>query len=233
MNIPLLIIGYERSGTTLLRRLTSMHPELEADIVHEKRKWLMSAQTREEALDVLTFSSRQAGKETGGKSSVRSGQKMPYANFKSIKEAVEKFYSFFPNSYLMHIIRDPVTTINSQVKSFNRNPKRCIKNWFSSVPLTYKYARSMPNNCVVCYENLVTNPREVLGNIYEWMGQRVSDEHLEKVITTRENWDYNGRKMPGLRRFDTIIPPERKLILKRNVIAEIKAKPKFEYETDF
>jgi len=193
----------------------------------------MDAQTKEEALEVLTFTSRQAGKETGGKSSVRSGQKIPYANFKIITQTIEKFYSFFPNSYLMHIIREPLTTINSQVKSFNRKPDRCIKNWFNSVPLAYRYARTIPNNCVVCYENLVTNPEEVLGKIYEWMGEKVNEEHIRKVISTRESWEHRGRMLPGLRRFDSIIPPERKLILKPRIIAQIESKPKFKYEADF
>jgi len=233
MNLPVLIIGYERSGTTLLRRLVSMHPGLKYDLVHEKRKWLMNAKTKEEALDVLTFDSNQAGKKTGGTSSVRSGQKIPYANFGTIKRAIDKFYSFFPEFYLMHIIRNPLTTINSQVKSFNRKPQQCIKNWFSSVPLVYKYARSKPNNCVICYENLVTEPKTTLEHIYKWMGQEVSGEYIEKVINTRENWDYNGRQMPGLRRFDSIIPPGRKLILESDIITQINSMPKFDYKADF
>ena len=233
MNVPILIVGYERSGTTLFRRLVSMHPGLDYALVHEKRKWLMNAKTKEEALNVLTFDSNQAGNKTGGTSSVRSGQKMPYTEFETIKEAIDKFYSFFPESFMMHIIRDPITTVNSQVKSFSRKPSRCIKNWFSSVPKVYKYARSKPNNCVVCYENLVTDPKTTLGNIYKWMGQEVSDEHIEKVINTREHWDCNGRQMPGLRRFDNIIPPGRKLILKPNIVTRINSMPKFDYKADF
>jgi len=223
MNVPIFIIGYERSGTTLLRRLVSMHPSLDYDIVHEKPHLLMGSNSVDEAYKSMTY----------GVSSVRSGQKIPYVNFSRAKLYVDKFRQLFPDSYLMHIIRNPLKSINSQVKSFGRKAPKCIKKYFTSVPLVYEYTRSMPRSCVVCYEDLVANPREVVAGIYKWMGQEVDPEYIEKVITTREHWEHNGRTMPGLRYFDKIMPPERDIVLKTKEVAQIKAKPELQYKGDF
>jgi len=35
---PILIIGFERSGTTLLRRVVSMCPALDYDLLHERKR---------------------------------------------------------------------------------------------------------------------------------------------------------------------------------------------------
>ena len=59
LKIPILILGYERSGTTLLRRLVSMHPDLEYDIFHEKPHRVMKAKSRDEAIRKLTVDSMQ------------------------------------------------------------------------------------------------------------------------------------------------------------------------------
>lgn len=222
MNLPIFITGYERSGTTLLRRLVSMHPSLEYDIVHEKPHLLMRANSTDEAFASMTY----------GASSIRSGQKIPYVNFTIAKKYIDKFYYLFPHACLMHIIRDPLMAINSQAKT-GRKAQKCIPRYFASVPATYKYAKTMPQNCVVCYEDLITKPREVLANIYKWMGEEVDPDYLEKVITTKESWEYNGRTMPGLRYFDKIIPLKRDLIIKQNIINQIRAKPKLEYKGDF
>lgn len=223
MNVPILIIGYERSGTTLLRRLVSMHPSLESDLVHEKPWLLRDAQSIDHALETMTFVT----------SSIKSGQKLPYLTFHQAERNVKKFLSLFPDGYLMHIIRQPLETISSQVKTFRRKPKHCVHNYYASVFKVYDYVRSLPNSCTVKYESLISDPRTVLSKIYAWMGEEVGAEHIERVITTQDNWIYNDRAMPGLRYFKTIIPSNRKITLPPDIIENVKSRPLLEYIADF
>ena len=183
----------------------------------------MEARDPGHAMEIMTF----------GASSVRSGQKLPYATFPKAKSYIDKFLSLFPEAHIMHIVREPLETISSQVRKFKRQPRRCIQNYFSSVPQVHKYIKTFERSCSVCYENLVTEPHSVLDRIYTWMGQTVDSTHITKVISTKDHWDYNGRPMPGLRYFDSIIPKERTIVLKKSDIKAIKIQPLLGLETDF
>lgn len=233
MNVPIFIIGYERSGTTMLRRLVSMHPGLEYELVHERPKLLQASKSSKHAIETMTYPATQQKKETGSIMSVRSGQKTPYASYKQAKRNIDKFIKLFPDAYIMHIIREPLETISSQVKTFNRRADGCIKNYFSSVPKVYKYASAFPNSCTICYENLVAHPKQVLSDIYTWMGASVPQDFISKVISTKDPWEWKGRVMPGLRYFDSIVPKERKLALKQAQIDTIQSKESVQFVADF
>ena len=226
-------MGYERSGTTLLRRLVSMHPRLEYELIHERPKLLQAARNTKHAIETMTYPATQQKKETGSTMSVRAGQKTPYATFSQARGNIDKFRELFPNAYLMHIIREPLETISSQVKTFNRKADGCIKNYFSAVPKVHKYVLSLPNSCTIRYKNLVARPRAVLADLYRWMGAEVPEDFIDKIISTRDPWEWEGRVMPGLRYFDSIVPKERKLALKQAQINTIKSKGAVKFIADF
>jgi hypothetical protein len=217
----------------MLRRLVSMHPNLGYELVHERPKLLHAARDAQHAIETMTYPATQQKKKTGSIMSVRSGQKIPYATFSQAKGNIDKFRELFPKAYLMHIIREPLETISSQVKTFNRKAEGCIKNYFSAVPLVHKYVISLPNSCTVCYENLVVRPQEVLASIYEWMGTKVSSDFIAKAVNTKDPWEWEGRIMPGLRYFDSIISKDRKLVLKKSHIDAIKSKKALKFTPDF
>ncbi len=233
MNVPIFIVGYERSGTTLLRRLVSMHPSLKYELIHERPKLLQAAQNAEHAIKTMTYPATQQKRETGSTMSVLAGQKTPYATLSQAKGNIDKFRKLFPNAYFMHIIREPLETISSQVKTFNRRAEGCIKNYFSAVPQVHKYMHSLPNKCTIRYENLVARPQKVLSSLYEWMGEEVPDDYIGKVISTRDPWKWEGRVMPGLRYFNSIVPRERKLVLKKAQINTIQSKGLLQFVADF
>lgn len=233
MNVPIFIVGYERSGTTLLRRLVSMHPRLEYELIHERPKLLQAAKNTQHAIETMTYPATQQKRETGSTMSVRAGQKTPYATFSQAKGNIDKFRKLFPNAYIMHIIREPLETISSQIKTFSRRADGCIKNYFSAVPKVHKYVLSLPNSCTIRYENLVARPKEVLGSLYEWMGEKVPADFIAKIISTRDPWEWDGRVMPGLRYFDSIIPKNRKLVLKKAQIDTIQSKGFVKFVADF
>jgi len=219
---PILILGYERSGTTLLRRIVSMHPGLDYELVHENAKKLYSCQTRKQALRKMTYPGTQAGKRTGSTMSIRAGQKIPYMTLKEAKRAYKKFDSLFDTFRVIHITRNPVGCINSQVKTFNRDPSRCVRNYFNSVPQVSKLLADHPKILRVQYEDLVGDPRHEIARIYSWVGGEVSDEHIKAVMSIRDPWKCDGRVMPGLRYFDRIEKQKRRIILPAKLVNKIE-----------
>lgn len=205
MKLPILILGYERSGTTLLRRLVSMHPRMPFDIVHEQAAKLFKSGTKEEAIKRLTFKSKQAGVYTGGVSSLEAGQKIPYTSFKIAQKSINKFNSFFDDFSIIHIVRDSKNAVKSQVKTFKKNKGKCSQQYADSVPKVIKYLQSNKNVLTVNFENLLDNPLDEVRSIYEWIGDfNEGEDFLNKVTGTQEPWNYNGRTMPGLRYFNSI-----------------------------
>jgi hypothetical protein len=224
MNTPFLILGYERSGTTLLRRLVSMHPALSYEIVHENTKGLMSCRSRKEALAKLTYPSTQNKKETGATMSIRAGQKVAYTKFKTVESVMKKFESFFPDFSIIHIERDPISVISSQVRTFSHKVNKCVSRYFSSVPKTKRYLEGNKTILFVKYGEMVGAPVAFAHRLYLWMGQDVDEAHINKVLTTRQPWSLNGKIMCGLRYFDSVSKKESPIVLDSDIVNIIQSK---------
>ena len=205
MKTPFLVIGYERSGTTLVRRLMSMHPALEYDLVHERPREMLKCKKTKQAIRKLTSPATQAGEKTGGTMSILAGQKIPYVNYIFALRVVKHFISLFPEASIVHVVRNPAEVIESQVRTFKKNATKCAEAYKSSVPPMIKFCSRLRNrNAMICYGRVTSEPMDLLRVLYEWMGEEVDEEHIKKVISTRDPWDYDGRMMCGLRYFDSV-----------------------------
>ena len=215
--IPIYITGYERSGTTLVRRLVSMHPGFTYSIVHERRADLMRVKSRKQAVAVLSGLVKN-----NATASPEAGLKMPYLSFASGRETLLKYMRLFPEAKIVHVIRDPVYAINSQVKTFGHSAGECIKWYFESVPKMTRLLERYGDVFTLHYESLTADPESTVRSLYDWIEEGVSDEHIEKVLHIKEHWMYNGRVMPGLRYFDHI-KGSSELVLPQNVVERIRA----------
>jgi hypothetical protein len=219
---PIYITGYERSGTTLLRRLVSMHPALKYEIVHEHKRTFMSCETRSEALAKLTHKVKQAGEYTGAVASIKAGIKLPYTSFSEARSMCDKFTSMFPEGVILHIIRDPRRVINSQVRTFKRKPDECIVKYFKAWPRTMVWM-SRKESIAVPYQHLVEDPADTLQYIYQYVfGEKLDQDILNKILTTRDPWKHGERVMCGLRYFDKVEPTASPIVLKKKHVDEIE-----------
>ncbi len=204
MKTPILIIGFPRSGTTLLRRIVSMHPGLDYELIHEDPGPLLAAKSKEEAIKNLTYEHVQAGKPLGSTMSIIAGQKIPYSRYKVAKSFINQFGLFFGDFSIMHIYRNPVDTVSSGVKTFSANPLIRIVQYFLTVPRVRNLLQDYDNVLELRYEDLIRTPAEVTSRIYDWIGGAVDAAYIERVLTTKDPWVHGSRVMPGLRYFDKI-----------------------------
>lgn len=193
IQLPILILGYERSGTTLLRRLVSMHPDIKGGLVHENQMKLLKSISKEDAI-----------KKLGPQ--LLSGQKVAYTTFKRVKGVIQKFFDYFPTTRILHINRNYIDCVKSQNKTFKKNIEKCKVDYFNSVPKVREYIKQFNGIKEIDYEELVLNPLDIVSDLYMWIGSyNVKEEHIRKVIGTRKPWvTEDGRKMSGLRYFDKI-----------------------------
>ena len=199
-----------------------MHPSLDYDLVHERRDLLFKAKSQKHALQIMTYPATQQKQKTGGIISVESGQKLPYLTYESAITIINQFARLFPNFYLIHIVRDPIGAINSQLKTFKRDFDQCVKNYFSSVPRVSRHINTMSNALSLEYHNIIENPIETLNMVYTWIGGDIEDWFVKKVANTKHFWEYNGRVMPGLRYFDSIKPTHSEIVLTDHQIKLIR-----------
>jgi len=204
-NLPIFITGFERSGTTLLRRLVSMHPALKYELLHEQRR-LLNYKTANEAMENYNLKAKQAGKLTGAIASVKSGEKIPYRNnFVFIIEYIERWKQWWPDAIIMHIDRDIEMATKSAVRTFGRDYDETIRCAIENIPKVKKYLELQTNVIWITYEKILTNPLHFVKNLYAVMGNfHEDDNYIHKVTTTKNTWIHKGRVMCGLRYADGI-----------------------------
>jgi hypothetical protein len=198
-----------------------MHPDLTYELIHENSSGLVKSHNIGELYEKLTYPAKQEGKETGSIMSIKSGQKIPYTSFKNAMKYIETFRNFFPESSIIHIVRDPIDTISSQMKFKNKDLINIIKlnllflwntgrfnyymkRYFNSVPKVKELLKNDQLFYEVKYEALIMDVQLEINKLYEWLGGEVDLDHIERVISTKEPWEYKGRIMPGLRYFNKI-----------------------------
>lgn len=203
MNTPILIIGFERSGTTLLRRLISMHPHLEFDLLHERRE-LLKYENPEDAIKNYKMKTKQAGIYLGSIASVESGEKVPYISSKFIKKYISKWKKFWPDSIIFHIIRDCNKCALSANRVFKKDIEQTKKLYIENVPIVIEFLRNYKNVHVIKFERLIGDPKKSLKEIYSVIGYIPDDDCIYKILNTKDPWEYNGKIMCGLRYFQNV-----------------------------
>lgn len=204
MHKPIFVTGFERSGTTLLRRIVSMHPALRYDLLHEQRK-LLQYSTKQEAINNYRMEVTQAGKKLGSYASIESGEKIPYYEDASfIVHYVERILKWWPDACVIHIIRKPEDIVKSCKKTFGRLPHNVRSYYKNNVGFMVEYIELIGNAIQIPYELLIAEPLAMVKKIYSFVGDCPDDEYIQRVISTKDPWLYNERIMCGLRYKDSI-----------------------------
>lgn len=208
MKTPVLILGYERSGTTLLRRIVSMHPSLKYGILHE-RKGLFEFKSRAECESKYWVKSKQEGKFIGGRDHILSGEKIAYINnVVFIKKYIDKWIRWWPESCCIHITRTMEDCIESQHRTFGHDKKLMEACYQRSVqPILIHIRENFKDNFYhLTYDDLINNPLSTIYDLYNFIhdGYNIDSDLLNKICTTKEPWIFKKKSMCGLRYFDKI-----------------------------
>jgi hypothetical protein len=189
---PILIVGPNGSGTTLLRLMLDSHENiaipqetgvLRLAAVHQwvpywelGDKWadslgLTEAEVTARLADLYggMFSSYAAGR---GK--VRWGDKTPF-NVWHLDLAAR----MFPELQVIAIVRHPGAVVTSLRRRFRRPVKRGIRHWKRTTTQMLRECAALGDRAVVVrYEDLVRAPEPTMRSLLEWLGEPWSDAVL-------------------------------------------------------
>jgi hypothetical protein len=88
-------------------------------------------------------------------------------------ENIENFFDFFPNAYLIVLVRDGRSLVESSVRSFDWNYESSMLRWRNNaqtlINFKDKYEQLQERFILVRYENLVANEKETLIKIFNYL----------------------------------------------------------------
>lgn len=155
----------QRSGTTLLRRLFTIHPQVRR-VFHES---FFVSKFR----DAKALSTHVNHKGLNPKKNIW-GEKCPYyPNIRKIKPEVycDTLHKWYPKKFkVVHIIRHPIDIANSNVKKFNyiRDINQPLRMYNKIIPRIVTSFEERPFIIQIKYEHLLQAPDEVLSKIYSF-----------------------------------------------------------------
>jgi len=184
--MKILIIGFHRSGTTLLRRIFQVHPQIRK-ILHESFL-LFGCSTKKQVINYIENKNINAEKENWG-------EKIPYSSVSrkgiSAVEYCRKWNEYFgDDSRIIHIIRHPYDVSFSVIKKeknineFN-NPLAKYVNYMRKSVLQIT---AIPNTFTVKYEKMLLNPDITIPALYGFCGLDPSidfNKYLSKLKNRR------------------------------------------------
>lgn len=179
--VKILIVGYEHSGTTMLMQLLRSHPQVgwieaeEGYIEYNKPKeWvIMMAKKRVPNLKEKVW-----------------GEKIPWGNRDTDKNAKrviafsKRWLKFFGSgARIIHILRHPYDVASSGTMNGGVS-KETLKQVMNTIPNYINFINNNPLIATVAYEDLVTNPKEHLSNIFDFCNLKSNETILNSVINT-------------------------------------------------
>jgi hypothetical protein len=216
---PILILGANGSGTTLLRLMLDSHERiaipqetgfLRLAMAHEwVPYWALGDQWHHHLGmtddDLISELARFYGglfasyAESQGKQ--RWGDKTPFHVWH-----LELAARMFPDLQVIGIVRHPGAVVSSLRRRFRRPVPRATRHWKRSTTVLIQQAVTLGNRCVVLrYEDLVLKPEATMRPLLEWLGEPWSDRVLSHHEVRRPEGTAN--EVEGFTRTDNPIDP--------------------------
>jgi len=181
--MKILVIGFQRSGTTLLRRMIQAHPDVRK-IFHETF-FVSKLKTKKNMEDTISFDI----------DALNWGEKIPYySKVRRDMTATEYcnrwFRLFGKEARVVHIIRHPIdVALSTQKKIGLKDINRPLSFYRKSVRKTTEEITGRKYVLNVKYEELLQYPQEVMERIFEFCGLR-TDVNIESRMTRTKKAKY-------------------------------------------
>ena len=195
---PLLVLGTQRCGSTLLTRILSAHPavfvqnELPLQSLFTSKSGVESAELIVNRM--LTMIARRQDVSTSGflANNAVWGLKDP-----QLTEYLDDLERFPQETRFIVLIRDPRAVVNSYIDNkwgLGTNAFTGAERWVREVQAQLAFAQSRPGQCLVLrYEDLLSEFPDCVARLCEFLGVPPSDEMIRffeqdsRIAINRQN----------------------------------------------
>jgi len=165
-----------------------MHPDLKYNLMHETWK-LNLVSTAHEAISTIH----------DGDSRIEAGEKIAYINPDPMMRYMARWRRFWPESLVIHIVRGLDAVIESNVRTFDKDPDMIKMQYSRAQESMYK-----ADVYTIQYEALCQYPESELSRLYACIGSIPDKVYMDRVLHEQYPWGYNGRTMMGLKYRDHV-----------------------------
>lgn len=219
---PVFVIGSPRSGTSILARSLSEHPQFWSsdesqflwDLFYDDRvathyergesSWL-----RRQGIDREDFLAH-LGLGINVLLTRQSSGKRWVDHTPIYTLIVDRVATMFPGAYFLHIRRDGRHVVHSMLNYLNiyegdpsaipwaRDFRAACRTWRNHVQRATDFERRQPARCkTVAYERLVADPADEFREILRFLEASYDDRPARFFATTRLNSSFQGRSLAG------------------------------------
>jgi hypothetical protein len=159
----ILVVGFQRSGTTLIRRLIQIHPDVKK-MWHEKK--LLGKDIRK-----IVFNEYINFKKDN------FGEKVPYYTYSvkggfsgNILEYCQAWNNLFKkDAKIICVVRHPLDVgVSTAIKlNWAKNVDTVLKMQLQNIPIFLMHLKKLGNAYIYNQESLITNPKKILNRIFE------------------------------------------------------------------
>ena len=183
--MKILIIGFQRSGTTLMRRILEIHPQVRK--IYHERFLLRRYDSKVNLLRALNMI--DPINDTWG-------EKCPYyPNIRKIPpyEYLNTWNEYFGDeSRILHIIRHPIDVSLSAWKKKKRGSfNKPLRMYSKIMPKYIPKINNIKNVMTFKYEHILLNPNEILPQIFDFCGLK-SSVAIQKLMKNYPNPKYQS-----------------------------------------
>jgi len=186
--MSILIIGFQRSGTTLLRRLIHIHPDVQF-VLHERRILKKKRHIQSIAKE-NKFHHKTKDVDCIIDTTKEWGEKVPWFSKtgSDVLSYVRKYKRIFSDNYkILHIYRNEQDVANSNHKTFNMSKHRTLQYHRKSLKRVREKLSNDERYMEISFEELVTEPKLVLSEIFKFCNLSNNDDILEMLINAKKD----------------------------------------------
>jgi hypothetical protein len=193
MDSPIFMVGTMRSGSTLFRLILDAHPRIsipeETGFMgalaatkqipnwHRGEGWFERLGWTEQELDarLREFYAGMFERHARSQGKQRWGEKTPFHS-----RHIAQMATVFPDAVFVGIVRHPGAVVNSLVRKFHYQPADAASYWDSTNREILRRGLELGDErfALLRYEDLVQHPEETLHELFDWLGEKWSDDVL-------------------------------------------------------
>jgi hypothetical protein len=184
--LKVLVVGYMRSGTTLMRRIVQFHPDI-VGMLHEKR--IIKRRHTKEAAVKYAQNFRAACSLTNS-----WGEKVPFYGKTRILPYCRKWVKLFGNeARIIHIVRHPIDVAISNVKKVKspaKSVEKAIALYRSVYPRLLQETRDdeilSKKTFIISFETLVTKPEKTLEALFKFCNLNSDHKIIKEICEAKD-----------------------------------------------
>ena len=178
--VKIFITGFRHSGTTMLMQLLNAHPQV--GFIENEMSYIEYDKPKEWVMSLASHRVSDFKKYAWGEKIPWGTRDEDIGAIRPVKMIIKWLKIFKKDARVIHILRHPIDVALSGGRSYPGE-----KDWrfiTTTVPIVIDFINTQKRCATVVYEDLVTNPKVHLSQIFDFLNLNTNEKIINKIINT-------------------------------------------------